>query len=304
MKLVLHIGLTTVKKGNDSYNMKKSICRLISAALLIIAVITGGAGILTWILLRPEKEVYQITEGPDVFSDDGVRLKAVQKAGQNSHRWVILVHGYRADHSMMNEYARIYRENGFNTLQPDNRAHGSSGGDCIGMGYYDAADILKWISYITESDPDAEITLHGNSMGAAALMILSDNTKLPKNVKAIVADSGYTSALDYVRVKLKNTTVIPEMMSWFADVFYGYSLKEASPLEHVGHSRIPILFIHGKKDVIVPVENAYRLYETAGCAKDLYICEDAGHGESVFLDSAQYWDKVFSFIDEHGEPTG
>ena len=285
--------------------MKKVFCRLFSVALLIIILIAVGAGLLTWILLRPEKEVYPILEGPEILASDGIVLKAVLNADQDSHKWVILVHGYRSDHSMMNEYARIYRENGYNTLQPDNRAHGSSGGDCIGMGYYDASDILKWIGYVAELDPYAEITLHGISMGAAALMILSDNALLPENVNVIVADSGYTSALDYVCVRLKNITgikvrIIPELMSWFADRLYGYSLKEAAPLEHVGQSRVPILFVHGKKDGTVPVEAAYSLYEAAVCAKALYICEDAGHGESAFLDPESYWDKVFSFMDEKG----
>ena len=134
-------------------------------------------------------------------------------------------------------------------------------------------------------------------MGAAALLILSDSTLLPENIKVIIADSGYTSALDYVRNKLKNIGVIPELMSWFVERLYGYSLKEASSIEHVKQSRIPILFIHGEKDSTVPVENAYSLYDAAVCTKELYICEDAGHGESVFVDPERYWNKVFSFID-------
>lgn len=285
---------------NSSYK-NKNIYIIISVVLLIIIMITVGADLLTWILLRPEKEVYPIQEGPEIISNDGVKLNAVQNTIQDSHKWVILVHSYRSDHSMMNGFARIYQEKGYNTLQPDNRAHGSSGGDYIGMGYCDASDILKWIYYITELDPLAEIILHGISMGAAALMILSDNKLVPENVKVIIADSGYTSAMDYVYVKLKNITgvrwgIIPELMSWFTDLKAGYSLKEASPLEHVKHSRIPILFIHGNKDMTVPVEQAYSLYRSAACIKELYICENAGHGESSFLNPQTYWNKVFSFI--------
>lgn len=283
--------------------MNKVLIRIIIAALLIVIIFFVGASFLTWILLKPEKEVYPILEGPEIVTSDGIKLKAVQNSDQDSRKWAILVHSYRSDHSMMNEFARIYREKGYNTLQPDNRAHGSSGGDCIGMGYYEAIDILKWIDYITSLDPDAEIVLHGISMGAAGLMTLSDNPLLPENVKVIVEDSGYTSAMDYVRFKLKSITgvrlkIIPELVSWLADKKYGYSLREASPLEHVVHTRVPILFIHGEKDSTVPVGDAYSLYEAAGCTKELYICENAGHGESAFIDPEGYWDKVFSFIDE------
>ena len=285
-----------------SSDVHKLIYKLISALLLIIFLIIVGSGLLTWILLRPEKEVYPIQGGPEIISSDGVRLKAIQNNDQNSHKWVILVHSYRSDHSMMNGFAEIYREKGYNTLQPDNRAHGSSGGDYIGMGYYDSTDILNWINYITSHDPQAEIILHGISMGAASLMILSDNALVPKNVKVIIADSGYTSAMDYVCFKLKNITgirfrIIPEIMSWISDRIAGYSLKEASPLKHIKHSRVPVLIIHGTNDMTVPVEHAYSLYKAAPCIKELYICEDAGHGESALFDPEEYWDKVFYFID-------
>lgn len=277
--------------------MYRVICRLIAATLLIIMMIIVGACLLTWILLQPEKEVYPITDGLEINASDGITLKATMNTDQDSHKWVILVHSYRSDHSMMNEFARIYREKGYNTLQPDNRAHGSSGGDCIGMGYNDASDIMEWISYIIELDSSAEIVLHGISMGAATLMILSDNPLILENVKVIVADSGYTSAMDYVRFKLKNIWIMPDLMSWFAERIAGYSLKEAAPLEHVKQSRIPILFIHGMEDATVPVEHAYSLYEAAVCTKALYICKEAGHGESAFVDPVRYWNKVISFID-------
>lgn len=282
--------------------MYRLIYRLISVLLLIIMLFFVGVGLLTWVLLRPEKEVYPIKEGPEIIACDGISLKAVLNADQDAHKWVILVHSYRSDHSMMNGFAQIYREKGYNSLQPDNRAHGSSGGDCIGMGFCDATDIMKWIDYIEGLDPHAEIILHGISMGAAALLILSDNSMVLDNVKAIIADSSYTSALDYVHYKLMSITgvrlrIIPELMSWFTNLTAGYSLEEASPLEHVKQNRIPTLFIHGKKDMTVPVDHAYSLYKAAPCIKELYICENAGHGESEILDSDRYWDKVFSFID-------
>ena len=134
----------------------------------------------------------------------------------------------------------------------------------VTLGYYDAKDILEWIEYIVEFDPHAEIILHGISMGAATILILSDSTLILGNTKLIIADSSYTTAMEYVRNKLKGIPVIPELMSWFTDKIAGYSLMDASPLEHVKSSRISILFIHGKKDKTVPVEQVYSLYNAAG----------------------------------------
>ena len=42
-----------------------------------------------------------------------------------------------------------------------------------GMGWLDRLDIISWINWIIEQDPDAQIVLHGVSMGAATVMMTS-----------------------------------------------------------------------------------------------------------------------------------
>ena len=51
-----------------------------------------------------------------------------------------------------------------------------------------------------------------------------------------------------------------------------------SPLKWIDKiSPRPLLLIHGKKDDLVPVEHARRLYEKAGEPKELVIIPGAGH---------------------------
>ena len=64
--------------------MYKTLYRRIFVALLIIMFTSAGARMLTWILLRSEKKVYTIREGPEIFASDGIRLKAVWNAEQGS----------------------------------------------------------------------------------------------------------------------------------------------------------------------------------------------------------------------------
>ena len=221
----------------------------------------------------------------------------------NTNKWALLIHSYRSSHSFMNLYAAEYQAQGYNTVQPDNRAHGRSGGKWIGMGYLDQFDILCWIRYIQEKDPDAEIVLHGVSMGASALMMLSGQEGLPENIKVIIADSGYTSASDYLTWKLKQRFHLPPFpVIPIANISFkiaaGYYMNDASAIEAIKKSSIPTLIIHGQDDQTVPVEDAYRLYEAAACRKDLYIVEGTGHGEAVFTDPEAYWNKVWAFIGE------
>lgn len=172
------------------------------------------------------------------------------------------------------------------------------------MGYLDQYDILSWINYILEKDPDAEIVLHGVSMGASAIMMLSGQDGIPDNIKAIIADSGYTSATDYLTRKLKQRFHLPAFpVIPIANVSFkiaaGYYMNDASAIEGIKNSRIPTLLIHGTKDQTVPVDDAYKLYNAASCETELLIVDGAGHGESVYILPELYWHKVWEFVSSY-----
>ncbi len=40
----------------------------------------------------------------------------------------------------------------------------------------------------------------------------------------------------------------------------------------------------------------YSLYDVCPTRKDILVVEGAGHGQSLYLDPEQYFDKVFGFI--------
>jgi pimeloyl-ACP methyl ester carboxylesterase len=95
---------------------------------------------------------------------DGLRLHACLLE-RPSHRWAVCVHGYWDTAAGMGYWARHYDELGWNCLLPDLRGHGMSEGNYIGLGWLDRLDIGAWLEWILRRDPDAEIVLHGVSMG-------------------------------------------------------------------------------------------------------------------------------------------
>ena len=284
--------------------MNKNL-KIVVATIVTVCVLVSVIGIISVIyVLRPSK-YNSDAKMTEITAADGSSLYAVEKKQkQDSHKWALLIHSYRSSHSFMNPYAAKYQAHGYNTVQPDNRAHGRSGGKWIGMGYLDQFDILCWVHYILEKDPDAEIVLHGVSMGASALMMLSGKEGLPDNIEVIIADSGYTSATDYLTWKLKQRFHLPAFpVIPIANVSFkiaaGYYMEDASAIEAVRNSTIPILIIHGEDDQTVPVEDAYRLYDAASCRKDLFIVAGAGHGEAVHIAPEAYWNKVWTFVEEN-----
>lgn len=290
---------------NKLIHKKWILALLIILMLAIMIVIFIGAFSVKYVI-RPWNSTVNYLKGDivSIESFDEIYLTANKRyAEENLHKWAVIVHSYRSHKSAMSAYEKWYHENGYNTLTVDNRAHGASGGNYIGMGYLDKFDISSWVEYILDEDPSAEIVLHGLSMGAAAVMMYSGEDNVPENVLAAVEDSGYRSAESYLRWKLKERFRIPSFpIIPIANIAFkvsaGYYMKDASAIEAVKSSKVPILFIHGDRDMTVPVEDVYALYEAVDSESDIYIVEGAGHGEAINVAKDKYWNRVEEFINK------
>ena len=239
-----------------------------------------------------------------ITSSDNLNLHSYEvKNITPSNKWVITVHGYTSEGINMSTYAKKYYDMGYNVLIPDLRSHGLSEGNYIGMGWDDRLDIISWINHILAENPDAEIVLHGVSMGAATVSMTSGE-ELPSNVKAIIADCGYTSVWDEFAYQLDDLFSLPEfpimnVSSLVAQIRAGYSLGEASSIEQVKKSKTPILYIHGDQDDFVPYFMMEELYNATSSEKEMLTIKDAGHAKSSEVDPKTYWTTVYNFINKY-----
>ncbi len=225
------------------------------------------------------------------------KIYTQKKACKN---WAIVVHGYGGDGSTLNYAAKKFYDEGYNVVVPDLRGHGKSGGRYIGMGQLDSTDIINIIHLIIKGDSNAEIILYGVSMGAASvLMAASEN--LPVNVKAVISDCSFDSANKIIGYELRHNFRLPSfpivnILDFICYKKAKYDLRLASPVDRVKYIKIPVLFIHGDSDSLVPVKMVYRLYRKAKCRKGLIIIKNAGHGVSALVDGNKYWNGVFTFL--------
>ena len=80
-------------------------------------------------------------------------------------------------------------------------------------------------------------------------------------------------------------------------------LKKEQPLANVSSlSPIPILFIHGTRDVIVGVEHSRRLYAAARQPKQLEIIEGGSHAEALFRDTPEDFGRLVEAWPARGNP--
>ncbi len=223
---------------------------------------------------------------------------------QDSSRWVICVHGYRSTgFDEMSAQAKTYFEAGYNVLVPDLRAHGRSSGKIIGLGWLDRLDLITWINLITENNPQAEIILHGEGMGAAAVLMASGE-KLPPQVKLLIADSSYTSVYSAFKYQLHRLTNYPVnrfmgLANQYAKKRNGYSLLEASVSRQLGSNHLPVLFLHGQEDQFIPVKETVTLMEATADKKELKIFAGVGHLKAKKEQPEAYWQTIWSFIEKN-----
>lgn len=249
--------------------------------------------------------IHNYSEKENVYIDsfDNLKLHAYIIESKKINKWVIVVHGYMSNAESVSSIAFKYHKLGYNLIIPDLRGHGLSEGNYIGMGYHDRLDIIKWIDFIILKDKNSQILLHGFSMGAATVMMVSGE-ELKGNVKVIIEDCGYTSAKDELSYKLKSMFKMPSfpimnIVSLICKIKDNYFIEEASPIKQVQKSKVPILFIHGDKDNFVPYNMLNDLYEACNSPKKKLVIEDAGHVKSEKVNEKLYWETVVNFVNNY-----
>lgn len=237
----------------------------------------------------------------EVKANDNITLRGTEYLNQEeTNKWAIILHGYRSNPSSVLTIGEHFSEKGYNVLIPSMRACADSEGEYVGMGWLDKEDLKCWINLIIEENKNAEIILHGSSMGAATVLMASGD-ELPANVKNIIADSGYTSVWDIFASEAKARFNLPEfpvlnMFQIVANRKAKYDIKEASSLEQVKKSKTPILFIHGDKDDFVPEYMCEKLYDATNCKKEKLIIHGAGHTDGKYREPEKYYSTIFDWI--------
>lgn len=228
-----------------------------------------------------------------IISYDGLKLNGYY-INNNSHIYMIMVHGYRADASTVVHPAKVMNERGYNILIPELRGHGKSEGNYYGMGWIDRLDILEWIYSIMDNDEKAKIILYGISMGGATVMNVAGEN--PDGVVAAVEDCGYSNLWDV----LLNQVDIPNSMMAICDFAVymrtGYMISDVCPLKQIKKTKIPILFIHGDNDRFVPFSMLDQLYNSTGGPKEKLVIKGAGHAGSFETNSRLYYSTIDKFL--------
>jgi hypothetical protein len=249
-----------------------------------------------WLHTQKLKEV-------EIKGRDGVELNGHLLEHPNPRRIVIMFHGWRGSWDKDGDLlAKGLYDKKSSILLVEQRAHGHSGGKYIGFGILERYDCLKWIDYINENVNNIPIYLSGVSMGASTVLMAS-GMNLPKRVKGIIADCGFTTPYDMVMLAAKKFINLKSNLGKVVDAVNdavkkraGYDLKEYSTLEAMKKCKVPIFFAHGTGDDFVPYQMTVKNYLSCHSKKKLFIGKGAAHTECFKSDPKRYMEELTLFF--------
>ncbi|MBR4206857.1 MAG: alpha/beta hydrolase [Clostridia bacterium] len=261
-----------------------------------------------------------LAEYVSIRSRDGLKLSARVYENPARRGVFMLVHGYRS--AGLNDFSGAVTsiwEMGYSLLIIDQRAHGRSEGKYICYGAFERYDVVEWAKFAAARWEGLPLVLDGVSMGSATVM-MGAGAGYPENVRAIIADCGYTTPGAICRKTMKQWFKLPAF-----PVFYGgklwtkllakYDLDGVSATDALRclsdksmyEKPIPVLLAHGKADDFVPysmsLENMKAFEDENGKTADfaeLFSVENADHGLAFLRDKPGYLAAIGRLLDKAG----
>jgi fermentation-respiration switch protein FrsA (DUF1100 family) len=215
-----------------------------------------------------------------ITTEDGVKIHGWFAPADSAIATLVISHGNGGNISYLLPLMRELQRHNLNVLMYDYRGYGRSEGSPDEEGVYrDGRAAFDYALKLPEVDP-RRIVLWGSSLGGAVAVDVA--TQRP--AAALILESTFSSAKDVAR------TVYPFLPARF---FLRTKLNSIEKIQKVG---IPLLFIHGTNDWIIPIGLGRRLFGAAHDPKEFYEIPGAGHNDTFFVGGTEYLNRITWFV--------
>ena len=175
------------------------------------------------------------------------------------------------------------RRMGFSVLAVDYRGYGKSEGAFPSEVQVYADAQAAWNHLATLKPHPGRRFVYGHSLGSAVAIELAVRNP---NVTGLIVHAGFTSASDVAR-EVYGLGFLPLQF---------LLTQRFDSLAKIGTLAMPVLFIHGRSDSVIPFSMSERLYAAAPWPKFLLLVPEAGHSSVAVVAWAHYRQAVHSFI--------
>lgn len=180
---------------------------------------------------------------------------------------------------------RRFSRLGFSVLAIDYRGYGRSSDRFPSEArvYEDARIGLQYLIDTLKIAPE-RIFLFGHSLGGA---IAIETAAHHRDLAGLIIEGSFTSMLEVANNR-KSYAMFP--IEWILT-------QRFNSIEKVATLPMPILFIHGTEDSVVPSFMSDKMYAAATAEKQLYRVPQAGHNDvAVVAGEENYFEKIRQFV--------
>jgi len=230
-----------------------------------------------------EPEEYGVAVEDCYFdTEDGVRLHGWFCASEAARLTLLWCHGNAGNISHRLDIIKNLHALGINIFIFDYRGYGKSEGEPDEEGIYrDGVAAYEYLVKKREIHPDS-IVLFGESLGTAVAVDLA----VKRNIRALVLQSAFTNAKD-MAVRMFPIPVPPFIIH-----------SKFDSIDKIRQVRVPVFFIHGDDDTIVPVELGRKLFDAANEPKEFYQIAGADHNDTHLVAGKEYYRRIGAFLAE------
>jgi len=262
-----------------------TLVRLLAAAALAYVAFTA----LVWVLQRrmqylpdprapalPGADAQAGLRELELTTSDGLELKAWYYPGTRPLAYLLL-HGNAGQRGDRLPWIRALRATGASVLALDYRGYGGSAGSPSEEGLVrDAEAAARWLD---EQHAGAQVYL-GESLGSGVAVGLAAR----RPPAALVLVSAFPS-------------LVPIARSAYPWLPVGLLMRD--PFEcasKLARLPVPVLFVHGAADSIVPVELGRALHDAAAGPKEWWSVPGADHNELPYADLGAFIERLEAFV--------
>jgi pimeloyl-ACP methyl ester carboxylesterase len=202
------------------------------------------------------------------------------KATQSHSKVLLYLHGNAVNIGANIDRALLFHQLGFSVLLIDYRGYGRSEGSFPNEQrvYQDAVTAWSYLIHQQQISP-RQIFIYGHSLGGAIAIDLA--VQYP-DAAGLIVESSFTS--------IRQVIAYRNIFSMFpVDLILRQQFES---IKKVPSLKMPVLFIHGKSDTIVPAFMSQELYAAAPEPKRLLLVPEAGHNNVAQIAPDQYLQAV------------
>jgi fermentation-respiration switch protein FrsA (DUF1100 family) len=263
----------------------------------LMLVLTGCVGNLFY---QPDRRVYQTPadkglayEEVTFRSADGTKLSGwfIPAIGK-PHGTVIHFHGNAQNMTAHFSFVDWLPAAGFNLFTFDYRGYGKSEGVPERAAILaDGKAALNYLRLRPDIDADSLLVLGQSLGGTNAIAIVGGGDN--RGVRAMAIDSTFYSYRSIVRDKIGEIPVL-SLLKWpLSLLVIGNNYSSGSVVDNV--SPIPVVFIHGTGDNVIPYHHSVWLYEKAKEPKQLWTVNGGVHTQALAYAGSPFRRRLIEF---------